>query len=288
MVLQSGGTGIRAPDTEEFAITKTQLLVNAQAVLTQTRFLSFNLEVLAPPSIKMRAEARMGVGMLRTRFYLKDTNKDTYRNEQLVTDLLIKNDVILETRPDTPDFGHAEAIYATSTPGETANLLLNEDIRNYYCLTASAMRSWVGGNSSQVQKVLPFLVSDGELVEIRIEQGKPCHVVRWNRPELDRIDELYFDARTFLLLRWDTYYTDLGPRPLLSRSRRYRNMSTASLPDETWLPQPDAQFAHRDSLFGKPRPIDKRAAAPSLDLEPSSVSRLGEQVVSVREEPGTK
>ena len=247
------------------------MLEKAQEALRHATFLSFELEVTAPPSVKVRAVAKMAPGKLLSRFYVKDASSEEFKDEKYVGELVITGGRVREIRFDCMGVDRIEARYKAPNPGGTYQWFLDKGIEKYPCLVASALKSWVGAESVIVQSRLPLFILEGELQNNKIEDGKLCYVIRWERAAIERIDDFYFDSTTYFLVRWDIFYTDLGSKPMLSRTRRFKNMSTAPLPADTWK-VPFERPVHSDKLEAGVdsgtgpgvHPLDRRSPPHSL------------------------
>ena len=224
-------------------LRRKHLLEKAQDALIRAEYLSFDLEVTAPPSIKVRAVTKMAAGKLFSEFYVKDGSRAEFREEKCIGRLLVTDGTAHEIRLNCLGIDRIVAIYPAPYNGGTYELFLDKGIEKYPCLIASAMRSWVGNESEEVRNHLPRVIMSGSLREDQtLEDGQHCHVIRCVRPNIERMDDYYIDSKTYLMVRWDTFYTDLGSQPILSRTRRYKNISIAPLPEDTWIvPHVDSQ-----------------------------------------------
>ncbi|HUU95499.1 MAG TPA: hypothetical protein VM487_07150 [Phycisphaerae bacterium] len=215
-------------------MSKQLLLTNVQKAYTDVKAISCDFEVVAPPSITVRATLKMARGKLLSKISLQDKRSEEFAEEQLVSEFLVKDGIVTEHRLRWRDVTNLVLRYKAPFPGGTHTLFVDRDIGNYTCLMASAFQSWVGEDTPRVSSLFPRFILSGELRPDEQINGKMCHVVFWDRTEIDRHDVLYFDSKTFFLVRWDTLYTDVGPKPVLSRSRRFLNIHTVPLPEETW------------------------------------------------------
>ena len=182
----------------------------------------------------------MTPGKLFSRFYIKNGSDEAFKEEKLVGELLITDGIVHETRFNCMGIHRIEATYRAPYSGGTDNWFLDKGMKNnYFCLMASALQSWLGEESIHLQEKLPSRILNGQFQENKLEDGKLCYIIQLNKPGVERIDHYYFDSTTYFLIRWDTFYTDLGPKPMLSRSRRYKNISTIPLPADTWELTPE-------------------------------------------------
>jgi hypothetical protein len=215
-------------------LSKQLLLTNVQKAYTDVKAISYDFEVVAPPSITVRATVKMARGKLLSKISLQDKRSEEFAEEQPVSEFLVKDGIVTEHRLRWRDVTNLVLRYKAPFPGGTHSSFLQRGIDNYSCLMASAFQSWVGEDAPGVSSFFPRFILSGELRPDEQINGETCHVVFWDRTEIDTQDVLYFDSKTFFLARWDTLYTDVGPKPVLSRSRRFLNIHTGPLPDETW------------------------------------------------------
>lgn len=188
---------------------------------------------LADPPYRLRVEARMAPGKLRSKVFAGE-NLD-----EPLAQILFNNGMVQEIVWE--DGVPTVTSYPAPTPIGAVDILHKTPaVETVSCLFGSFLSSWVGEHSRKARYFAKG-IARGRLLPDRRVDGRRCTTVLWDSVRAPdgyhRQDRYYIDKERFLVLRWDTLESEDGATPVLMRSRIFKNLTIAAPPpsDASWI-----------------------------------------------------